>query len=78
MSRPVTEFMTSENLVTAKVGTTLDQAKEILKKHRIEKLPLVDDEGHLQGLITVKDIQKRLQYPNAAKDERGRLLVGAE
>ncbi len=77
MSRPVTEFMTSENLVTAKVGTTLDQAKEILKKHRIEKLPLVDDEGHLQGLITVKDIQKRLQYPNAAKDERGRLLVGA-
>ncbi len=59
------------------MGTTLDQAKEILKTHRIEKLPLVDDEGHLQGLITVKDIQKRLQFPNAAKDERGRLLVGA-
>jgi IMP dehydrogenase len=77
MSHPVTEFMTSDKLVTAKVGTTLEQAKEILKIHRIEKLPLVDDEGHLQGLITVKDIQKRLQYPNAAKDERGRLLVGA-
>ncbi len=77
MSRPVTDFMTSENLVVAKMGTTLDQAKEILKQHRIEKLPLVDEEGHLQGLITVKDIQKRMQYPNAAKDSRGRLLVGA-
>lgn len=77
MSRPVTEFMTSEKLVTAKVGTTLEEAKEILKRHRIEKLPLVDDNGHLQGLITVKDIQKRMQFPNAAKDERGRLLVGA-
>jgi IMP dehydrogenase len=77
MSHPVTAFMTSEKLVTAKVGTTLEQAKEILKTHRIEKLPLVDAEGHLKGLITVKDIQKRLQYPNAAKDERGRLLVGA-
>lgn len=77
MSRCVTEFMTSENLITAKVGTTLEQAKEILKKHRIEKLPLVDDEGHLRGLITVKDIQKRMQYPEAAKDEHGRLLVGA-
>ncbi len=77
MSRPVTEFMTSENLIVAKIGTTLDQAKEILKQHRIEKLPLVDDEGHLQGLITVKDIQKRMQYPNASKDSRGRLLVGA-
>ncbi|NLF49966.1 MAG: IMP dehydrogenase [Leptolinea sp.] len=77
MTRPVTEFMTSEHLIVAKIGTTLDQAKDILKQHRIEKLPLVDDEGHLQGLITVKDIQKRLQYPNAAKDSRGRLLVGA-
>jgi IMP dehydrogenase len=77
MYRPVTEFMTSDNLVVAKIGTTLDQAKEILKQNRIEKLPLVDEDGHLQGLITVKDIQKRLQYPNAAKDDRGRLLVGA-
>lgn len=77
MSHLVSEFMTSDKLVTAKVGTTLEQAKVILKQYRIEKLPLVDAEGHLQGLITVKDIQKRLQYPNAAKDERGRLLVGA-
>lgn len=77
MSHLVSELMTSDKLVTAKVGTTLEQAKAILKKHRIEKLPLVDAEGHLQGLITVKDIQKRQQYPNAAKDTRGRLLVGA-
>ncbi len=73
----VTEFMTAERLVTAEIGTTLDQAKAILQKHRIEKLPLVDSEGHLKGLITVKDIQKKMQFPNAAKDERGRLLVGA-
>lgn len=77
MYRPVTEFMTSDNLVVAKIDTTLDQAKEILKQHRIEKLPLVDEDGHLKGLITVKDIQKRMQFPNAAKDEHGRLLVGA-
>ena len=77
MNRLVSEFMTSDKLVTAKIGTTLEQAKEILKKHRIEKLPLVDESGYLKGLITVKDIQKRLQYPHAAKDERGRLLVGA-
>lgn len=77
MARPVSEFMTAENLVTAKVGTTLEEAKAILKQHRIEKLPLVDDAGYLKGLITVKDIQKRQQYPNAAKDDRGRLLVGA-
>jgi len=77
MGRLVSEFMTSEKLITAKIGTTLEQAKEILKKHRIEKLPLVDDSGYLKGLITVKDIQKRQQFPNAAKDERGRLLVGA-
>lgn len=77
MQKPVSEFMTSQNLVTAKLGTTLTQARAILQKHRIEKLPLVDASGRLAGLITVKDIQKKLQYPNAAKDERGRLLVGA-
>lgn len=77
MSKLVSEFMTSSKLITAKIGTTLEQAKEILKTHRIEKLPLVDDSGYLKGLITVKDIQKKLQYPQAAKDSRGRLLVGA-
>jgi IMP dehydrogenase len=75
--RPVSDFMTHEHLITAELGTTLEQAKSILQKHRIEKLPLVDSEGHLKGLITVKDIQKKLQYPNAAKDSQGRLLVGA-
>jgi len=77
MTHLVTEFMTSEKLVTARIGTTLEEAKQILKTHRIEKLPLVDDNGNLKGLITVKDIQKKLQYPNAAKDSRGRLLAGA-
>ena len=77
LSRPVTHFMTSQGLVTAPVGTTLDQAKAILQKHRIEKLPLVDTNGCLKGLITVKDIQKKQDYPNAAKDVRGRLLAGA-
>lgn len=76
-ARPVTDFMTSEGLITAPLGTTLEQAKSILQQHRIEKLPLVDDAGHLQGLITVKDIQKKVMYPQAAKDEHGRLLVGA-
>jgi IMP dehydrogenase len=76
-SRPVTDFMTSEGLITASLGTTLEQAKGILQQHRIEKLPLVDEQGHLQGLITVKDIQKKIQYPNASKDGHGRLLVGA-
>ncbi len=75
--RPISEFMTSENLVTAKVGTSLDEAKMILQKHRIEKLPLVDDHGRLVGLITVKDIQKRLDYPNASRDSRGRLRAAA-
>lgn len=75
--RPVSEFMSAEHLVTAPLGTTLEQAKVILQKHRIEKLPLVDAEGHLKGLITVKDIQKKVQYPNAATDSAGRLLVGA-
>lgn len=77
MGRPVTEFMTSEKLVTAPLGTSLETAKGILQKHRIEKLPLVDAHGHLKGLITVKDIQKSILYPQASKDERGRLLVGA-
>lgn len=75
--RPVSDFMTGENLITAKVGTTLDQARQIIQKHRIEKLPLVDEQGCLIGLITVKDIKKISDYPNAAKDARGRLLVGA-
>lgn len=76
-SRPVREVMTRENLITAPVGTTLEQAKEILRKYKVEKLPLVDSEGRLKGLVTIKDIQKARQYPNAAKDDRGRLLVGA-
>ena len=76
-SRPIHEFMTSKNLVTAPVGTTLDEAKMILAQHRIEKLPIVDDEGFLRGLITIKDIEKNTKYPNSAKDAHGRLLCGA-
>jgi IMP dehydrogenase len=76
-SEPINKFMTSQGLVTAPVGTSLDEAKKILQKHRIEKLPLVDEQGILKGLITVKDIQKRIMFPKAAKDSRGRLLVGA-
>ena len=75
--KPVTEFMTHQPLVTAQLGTTLERAKSILQKHRIEKLPLVDDQGRLVGLITVKDIQKKVKFPNAALDASGRLLVGA-
>lgn len=75
--RKVTEFMTSEPLVTAPVGTDLATAKAILHKHRIEKLPLVDNEGRLKGLITVKDIVKRVEKPHSTLDERGRLCVGA-
>jgi IMP dehydrogenase len=77
LSHPVYEYMTRENLVTAPIGTTLEEAKAILFKHRIEKLPLVDEKGYLRGLITVKDIQKKIDYPKRAIDERGRLLVGA-
>ncbi|HEY3341298.1 MAG TPA: IMP dehydrogenase, partial [Anaerolineae bacterium] len=77
LDQPVSEFMTSAGLVTAQVGTTLDEAQKILGKHRIEKLPLVDAQGHLKGLITVKDIQKKRDYPNAAVDTRGRLLCAA-
>lgn len=75
--RPVSEFMTAERLVTATVGTSLDEAKVLLQKYRIEKLPLVDDEGRLAGLITVKDIQKRLEFPNASRDSYGRLRCAA-
>ena len=71
------DVMTSEGLVTAPVGTTLEEAREILGRHRIEKLPVVDDDGRLTGLITVKDIQKRIQYPDSTKDEQGRLRVAA-
>lgn len=75
--RPVTDFMTSSNLVTAPVGTSLDQAVAILHEHRIEKLPLVDEAGRLKGLITVKDITKRIEKPLASLDGEGRLRVGA-
>lgn len=75
--RLISEVMTKDNLVTAPVGTTLEKAKEILVKHKIEKLPLVDENMMLKGLITIKDIEKARQYPNSAKDERGRLRVGA-
>ena len=77
LERPVSEFMTAENLVTAAVGTTLEQARRILQQRRIEKLPLVDADGKLKGLITVKDIQKKRDYPLAATDSLGRLLCGA-
>ncbi len=76
-NKSVKEVMTSENLITAPVGTTIEEAKELLKKHKIEKLPLVDDENNLVGLITIKDIEKTKAYPNAAKDSKGRLLCGA-
>ncbi len=73
----ISEVMTRENLVTASVGTTLEEAKEILSQHKIEKLPLVDSDFVLKGLITIKDIEKAQKYPNSAKDEKGRLLCGA-
>jgi IMP dehydrogenase len=76
-SKKISEVMTSENLITALEGTTIDEAKEILKKHKIEKLPLVDKDFNLKGLITIKDIEKAVKFPNAAKDESGRLLCGA-
>ncbi len=77
MERCVSEFMTREKLITAPVSTTLEEAKSILQRHRIEKLPLVDEAGCLRGLITVKDIQKKRDYPNATTDEHGRLRVAA-
>jgi IMP dehydrogenase len=77
VEQPVSALMTSRNLVTAPVGTTLAEAEEILHRNKIEKLPVVDADGRLRGLITVKDIQKRIEYPDATKDERGRLRAGA-
>ena len=76
-SRPISEVMTKKNLITGIVGTTLEEAKEILQEHRIEKLPIVDEENHLRGLITIKDIEKVMKYPNSAKDAQGRLLCAA-
>ncbi len=77
LSRKVSEVMTKERLVTAGVGTTLDEAKGLLNKYKIEKLPIVDKEFRLKGLITIKDIEKRKKYPNSCKDKLGRLMVGA-
>ena len=76
-SRPIGEAMTHEKLVTAPQGTTLQQAQEILRRHKIEKLPIVDDDFNLKGLITIKDIEKTIQYPRASKDPNGRLLAAA-
>ena len=75
--QPIDNIMTKDGLVTAPVGTSLEEAQKILGKHRIEKLPIVDEKGYLKGLITIKDIEKAIQYPNSAKDKNGRLLVGA-
>jgi IMP dehydrogenase len=74
---PISDVMTKDHLITVPVGTTLDEAEEILHRHRVEKLLVVDDQYYLKGLITVKDIQKKLKYPNSAKDEQGRLRAGA-
>ncbi|MDZ7797302.1 MAG: IMP dehydrogenase [Candidatus Marinimicrobia bacterium] len=76
-SAKVSEYMTAENLITAPMGTTLEEAVKPLQKHRIEKLPVVDDNGYLKGLITIKDIRKKMKYPHAVKDDVGRLRVGA-
>ena len=77
VEQPVAKLMTRAPLVTVPVGTTLEEARDVLHRHKVEKLPVVDDAGRLKGLITVKDIQKRIEFPHATKDERGRLLVGA-
>jgi IMP dehydrogenase len=77
VSLPVSDLMTARDLVTAPVGTTLGEAEQLLHRHRIEKLPIVDEDGVLRGLITVKDIQKRVEFPQATKDPQGRLRVGA-
>lgn len=76
-SLPITDVMTKENLVTAAVGTSLEQAERVLQEHRIEKLPLIDEAGVLKGLITIKDIEKVIEFPHSAKDDKGRLLVAA-
>ncbi|HSR03897.1 MAG TPA: IMP dehydrogenase, partial [Proteiniclasticum sp.] len=75
--KPISDVMTKENLITALEGTTIEEAKQILKTHKIEKLPLVDEDNNLKGLITIKDIEKTRLFPNSAKDSRGRLLCGA-
>ena len=75
--QPIENVMTKENLITAPVGTSRADAQKILGRHRIEKLPIVDKDGYLKGLITIKDIEKSIQYPNSARDKNGRLLVGA-
>lgn len=77
VSKKIEEVMTKENLVTAQMGISMDDALDLMKSHKIEKLPLVDDDFNLTGLITIKDIEKTIQYPNSARDSRGRLLVGA-
>ncbi len=77
MDKLIDEVMTRDNLITAKEGTSLQEAKEILREHKVEKLPIVDDQFRLKGLITIKDIEKAVTYPNAARDSKGRLLVGA-
>ncbi|MFR7835348.1 MAG: IMP dehydrogenase, partial [Ezakiella sp.] len=77
LSKKIDDVMTKERLITAKEGVTMDEAKEILMKHKIEKLPIVDDDYKLKGLITIKDIEKSIEYPNSAKDAQGRLLAGA-
>lgn len=77
LAKKIADCMTKEHLITAPVGTTLDEAKEILRHHRVEKLPLIDEQGYLMGLITIKDIEKAAKYPHSAKDGKGRLLVGA-
>ena len=76
-AKKIKDAMTSENLITAPVGTTLSEAQKLLSKHKIEKLPIVDEKNHLKGLITIKDIEKAIRYPNSARDKNGRLLVGA-
>ena len=73
----IADVMTKENLVVSHIGTTLEEAQQILMQHKIEKLPLIDDEGHLCGLITIKDIEKSVQYPHSSRDEKGRLLCAA-
>ncbi len=76
-NQPISEIMTKDNLVTAPEGTSLEEAQKILGRHRIEKLPIVDKQGYLKGLITIKDIEKSIQYPSSARDKNGRLIVGA-
>ena len=77
MGKLIDNVMTRDNLVTAKEGTTLEEAKELLRRHKVEKLPIVDEDFRLKGLITIKDIEKAEVYPNSARDDKGRLLVGA-